>query len=1091
MQEPTDISYYIGKESAESLNLLDVPVGGGQIVSIDLRNELSDDPSELIQFLTDQQTEKQYWIIAASGYAKLGKLKELLEFINAALKLDYFNENDKKSFESFIIWLLVKNVYLGIDKDNNLNLAKKEISKLNFKIQTDSETSTLISTSNLLSLAILYLYESKDDDAIDIFDRILRIDPNNCFALLGKAQSVLNKTKNYSHALKLYQQVLILNPLMKPDPRLGIGLCFWFLKDDKMAIQAWERSLQLDPTNVKLRIFLNLAKFHTTFTNSLSDEEFLDNYKNCLQELSKLKSLNANDTTVTLALCSYLFSKGDYNTVIKIVEKIVKGITGSDNLKKFSTFSRITKYESNALSQCATWLARIEFARGNFTQSSKYFQEAIKLNETNIVAKLGLGQSQYNRGSIEEASLTFESILRSNVKCLEVNYSLGVLYSKQNSRSKKELAIQVLERYIRLSNNRGLSSNEEEFVLNKEPVALNAYLILSQLYEAKGDMTQALTYLNKAVEARRQVEKDVPLEVYNNIGVFQFTKQNYDSALENFTTALGKLDGRDFKSPDSDTLVDLPQDLRTSLTYNLARTKEISNQKDALETYEQLLTECPHYFSAKLRILFLNCITEGITKEEIRDEIELLLDLNASDLEVRSFYGWFIKNFGKKLHMPSDADTKLQKDTLVEFDLHDCYALISLANIYCIMARDTKGADEKKKKYYLRAIELFTKVLSLDSKNVYAAQGLAITYIENKQLNKGLDILRKIRDSLNDISVYLNLGHVLCDLKQFGKAIENYELALTRYTDGKDAKILSFLGRVWYLRGNAELSLPYLKKALGYAQAALDAARSTSTAALAFNISFVQFQIADFITKQPVNERNVEDIESAIEGLNKAIDILTQLASDEEKHPPYPREELRGRANLGTSTLLSRLANALEETKENNAEIEEKIQKAKQIRLDEEQARLKEEEERLNKLKEKELEMSKQRMLLQEQAQKWAEENSASVGVSDNEEDDDKLFDEESAQKENKKKKGGSSKGKKGKGRKKKGNIIDDSEEEPEKNITDDSEDEANGNSNGKRKAADDAGGKKKKKPLSSEFIQDSEEELEDDDLFGDNDDDE
>lgn len=66
--------------------------------------------------------------------------------------------------------------------------------------------------------------------------------------------------------------------------------------------------------------------------------------------------------------------------------------------------------------------------------------------------------------------------------------------------------------------------------------------------------------------------------------------------------------------------------------------------------------------------------------------------------------------------MPSDADTKLQKDTLVEFDLHDCYALISLANIYCIMARDTKGADEKKKKYYLRAIELFTKVLSLDSK---------------------------------------------------------------------------------------------------------------------------------------------------------------------------------------------------------------------------------------------------------------------------------------------------------------------------------------------------------------------------------------
>lgn len=57
-----------------------------------------------------------------------------------------------------------------------------------------------------------------------------------------------------------------------------------------------------------------------------------------MQELSKLKSLNANDTTVTLALCSYLFSKGDNDTVIKIVEKIVKGITGSDNLKSLVHF---------------------------------------------------------------------------------------------------------------------------------------------------------------------------------------------------------------------------------------------------------------------------------------------------------------------------------------------------------------------------------------------------------------------------------------------------------------------------------------------------------------------------------------------------------------------------------------------------------------------------------------------------------------------------------------------------------------------------------------------------------------------------------
>ena len=91
-------------------------------------------------------------------------------------------------------------------------------------------------------------------------------------------------------------------------------------------------------------------------------------------------------------------------------------------------------------------------------------------------------------------------------------------------------------------------------------------------------MTQALTYLNKAVEARRQVEKMFHWKS-TITSVFSSLPNKTMTVPLNFTTALGKLDDRDFKSPDGDTLVDLPQDLRTSLTYNLARTKEISNQK--------------------------------------------------------------------------------------------------------------------------------------------------------------------------------------------------------------------------------------------------------------------------------------------------------------------------------------------------------------------------------------------------------------------------------------------------------------------------------------------------------------------------------
>ena len=71
------------------------------------------------------------------------------------------------------------------------------------------------------------------------------------------------------------------------------------------------------------------------------------------------------------------------------------------------------------------------------------------------MAKLGFGQSQINRGSTEEATITYESILKTNPKCLEVNYSLGVLYSNHKSKRKQEQGISMLERYLRLAKNMG------------------------------------------------------------------------------------------------------------------------------------------------------------------------------------------------------------------------------------------------------------------------------------------------------------------------------------------------------------------------------------------------------------------------------------------------------------------------------------------------------------------------------------------------------------------------------------------------------------------------------------------------------------
>lgn len=1069
MEDVSDISYYIGSQAADTVGNLDVALSNGQIVSINLAEELPEDPNELISFLTEENCDSKYWVAVARAYSSSGKLDDAAEVLTQGSKQNNFSDADKLSLESSFKWLHLKYVSQGVDRAKHLSAANELIEKHLAATPSD--------VNNLLAKAAYYNLEDMVDQAWEIYDGIWKADSKNCFALLGKAHIALSKIKNFKSALKLYQQVLLLNPIMKPDPRIGIGISAWMLNDQSMALNSWNRALEIDPQNIAAKLLLNLSMFNDAFNNSLSDENFVTSYKECLLKLKELPRLS-DDTTILLAFVSYFFSKEQYDVVEKVCNNIIFKYAGTSKVLS----SKLTSYQSKALSTANSWLGRVAFAKNDYTQSQRSFHEAIRLDDNNLIAKLGLGLSQANRASNEEAIITFESVLKTNPKCLEVNYSLGLLYSKLKSRKKQDLAILILERYLRLSNNLGASatSNKNEDTdlrfAKKEPVVLNALLTLSRLYETR-DLNQSLNYLNKAIESRTQIGLDVPSEVYNNLGVMNFFKNNTEEAKKNFEIASKNINNSAKSNDDP-----LFADLSLTIDYNLARSQELSDEKAAVSIYKNIHERSPNYFSAALRLLFLDCVsTNDSTKEEIKQQIEELLEENPSNLEIRSFYGWFAKTFGKKTGLKQDADTEHQKKTLVEYDSHDAYALLSLANIYCIMARDVKGSGssvaEKKKKYYIRAIELFTKVISVDSKNVYAAQGLAIVYIENNDAQKGLEILRKIRDSLNDISVYLNLGHVLLELKQYSKAIENYEIALVRFTSGTDSKILSFLGRAWYLRGLADKDLFYLKKALDYAKEAQKQS-SGSQASLRFNIAYVQFQIAEFVTKIKVEQRNVEDIKSAIEDLDSAIETLNALGSEDEAHPPYPKLELKSRANLGSTTLANILKTCLEETNDYINKVENRLAEAKKLRQEETAKKLEEEQSRIKKQKEAEEELAKERAKLQEQAQQWVEESRAFV----EEDKDDQLFEEDASKSKENGKKKPAKKGKKGKKAKKK-DFIDDSDEEQAPPTPSASEDEAPASSKRQAEDDEDVAPANKRKALSKDIIEDSDDEL-DDDLF-------
>lgn len=903
----------------------------GEELDIDSPEDLPDDAEEILTVLINEQAAWPHWLAIARAYVTLGKYEEAELVIKRAEESSVGHSDD---IHGFLAWL---NILKG-DVSNDPNAwdnARIEIKKA---LEASGGANQFV----LLADGVLNLSSKKDkgkktkfDTESKIFDQLLSKNPKNLYALMGKAKIYFYK-QQYLPALKIFQRILQLNPLLRPDPRIAIGLCYWFLERKDLALLSWQNSLQVNAkNNLESKILISIAKFDDCFQKSKSDDEFKQKYEEAIEFAKACYKEDPNNQIIHIIFSSYFFAIGDYNKV----EEICRTISEDVNTPSF--------IQSDAL----CWLARCLLINSNdVLQAQKIFSNAIKLNENNTLARIGNSQSLVIRGEINDAIRNFEAIQNSNPKILEVIYALGMLYSRNPKFESK--AINFLEKYVKIS------KENDQFIL------LPALLTLSKLYQ-EIDLSKSLKYLLMIKDQLIQTGNESLLNeiLLNNIGVFNLLENKVNEAEESFESALKLVQSKSKSSP-----------IEITLKYNIARTKETlkdpKSLKESMDLYQDIISQCPKYTNAKIRWLIISCLSEN---KNINEEVQQLLDEETDDLQVRSFYGWYIKRFGKKngfKNSNKDMETDHHKETLTKYTSHDCYALVSLANVYLSLARELKD-QAKKDQYYGRAAQLYHKVLDIDSKNVYAAQGIAIILAERKQTGLALEFFRKVRDSLNDITVYLNLGHCLVEAKQFAKAIESYQLALQRFTNGKDARLLNYFGRAWFLRGIYEKNLDSLKNSLKYAKEAYEINPNVN---YKFNITFIQFQIAEFIRKLPISKRNAEDLIDSINGIKESIEMLKEIVENEnEKHLPYPKDELELRIQLG-ETILDQLEKVLEEQKGHDKDFEKKLQEAKKFK--EEQEKKKNEElvkqEALRKSQEEKL--MAQRKELEEQQAEWNRE---------------------------------------------------------------------------------------------------------------------
>ena len=131
------------------------------------------------------------------------------------------------------------------------------------------------------------------------------------------------------------------------------------------------------------------------------------------------------------------------------------------------------------------------------------------------------------------------------------------------------------------------------------------------------------------------------------------------------------------------------------------------------------------------------------------------------------------------------------------------------------MARENRdpsptGAADRRK-HFIRSAEIYERALQLDPKCAVAAQGLAIITAEDvlgpvrgagagdeslrrlQGAREALDIFGKVREAMNDSSVYVNMGHCYFIRDEFDRAIESVsslQLHISTYHANSESTIV-------------------------------------------------------------------------------------------------------------------------------------------------------------------------------------------------------------------------------------------------------------------------------------------------------------
>ncbi|KAH7889009.1 hypothetical protein F5I97DRAFT_1804053 [Phlebopus sp. FC_14] len=966
---------------------IDIELGGQEVITIDLDN-LDPNPDDVLDLLKEGQCRISVWTKLAGEYWRRGYLDAAERIAHAAI--ESLTANGSTATLPPIYALLAniqiahaqtapKVVLQDAREDKLAGVRSKEeyhrdaAQYLNTGERAAAEGGEGVGgTLAFLTRGIHQLATRSMDDAMRSFEGVLAEKPTNVVALLGKAR-ILYARRSYPQALKLFQQVLQLNPSCLPDPRIGIGLCLWAMDQKKKAKAAWQRSLEVNPSEWPAHLLLGLESINASKAGNQSEQERAQAYLIGTKYVEKAFKMNQKSAAAANALCELFLRKSNFKRALKLAERTIQFA---------DTLTLLTEGNLRA--------ARVLHAEGSLKEATKYYTVATEGQPKHVLGAIGMAQMQMQNDEMAAAIHTLDTLIQppNPQRSVEATVMLAslrahprpgvssadVAQEKTKARDLFDRATKALEHDESRVN--GYTASHAANFINDD---MDMHVEMARLWQEENPERTS----RALCEALRisQGGDEVDPRLLNNLGVLKHLEGNLVEARAIYEDALTKAAGRS---------AEIGEAMSTSMLYNLARVYEESGDVvTAREAYDKLVARHPEYIDAKIRqAQMLADLNQTVEAHEL---LKQALTSQNSNLNLRAFYTSFLIQSNS-----SKAAKDFVFTTLKDYDKYDVYSLCAAAWIMYHQSRENRESSPEatadRKRNFQRAVDAYHKALQYDPLCAVAAQGLAIAIAEDAlgtlsgmvpasaaedaqrrltNAREALDIFAKIRECSNDGSVYINMGHCYYARDEFDRAIESYETASVRFYNGQSVPVLQCLCRSWYAKASKEQSFAAMSTALKYAQMAFHV--QPGDKATMYNIAMIQQKAAELLFGLSPVKRTLKDLEWAIAQAGHAQRVFDSLAGDPSHSLPYHREIAEQRRKYG-ETMLRKCDEHLATQKEFEAEAQAKLDAARQKRQEEKQRQEALERARIEELRVQAEKLAEERRIAREQALEWTRE---------------------------------------------------------------------------------------------------------------------